>query len=466
MVDVYESMTAIEKIITGQHMKDLETAREQNKYNEDLLEAIRGLKPKAPEKKEKDGEFSWLGLAGSLIAGLVMGGMAFVKNYVQGFMRFWGKVAKSLKLDVLVTKIFTTMEEGWMFIKNLVGEGFAKAWSWIKGFFGENKLIATISEFFGKVVKGLKAFFNWEELLPEFKILWQSIKDIFAMISKPITKLFSGGGGFFSDILKSLEFFSPITKFFKAFGAILGKLAYPLQIIMSIWDTVKGALDGWNNTEGDFIAKFFGAMKGALSGLLNGLIGGLLDLLKDGLSWILEALGFDKAAKILDSFSFSDLITKVVGGFYDMVEGLVRWVIDLFKNPGKAMDALGEAVGKLGDMAKNLLKGILKSALPNPQGSLAEKIASKAIPDAVYEFAGLNPKTGTELAAATTENVAEKGTQMVNQAAAAGQQAVQGVVNAGQTVINNGNTAIVSAKSKIQDMEDMFARGWQNAFGH
>jgi hypothetical protein len=207
-------------------------------------------------------------------------------------------------------------------------------------------------------------------------------------------------------------------------------------------------------------------MKGALTGLLNGLIGGLLDLLKDGLSWILEALGFDKAAKILDSFSFSDLITKVVGGFYDMVEGLVRWVIDLFKNPGKAMDSLGEAVGKLGDMAKNLLKGILKSALPNPQGSLAEKIASKAIPDSVYEFAGLDPKTGTALAAATVENTAEKGTQMVNQAVAAGQQAVQGVVNAGQTIINNGNTALISAKSKVQDMEDMFARGWQNAFGH
>ena len=117
-------------------------------------------------------------------------------------------------------------------------------------------------------------------------------------------------------------------------------------------------------------------------------------------------------------------------------------------------------------MATNLLKGILKSALPNPQGGMAEKIASKAIPDAVYKFAGLDPKTGSELANATVENVAEKGTQMVNQAAAAGQQAVQGVVNAGQTIINHGNTAIVSAKSKVQDMEDMFARGWQNAFGH
>ena len=37
IVDINDSIKAIEKIITGQHMKDLETAREQNKYNDDYL---------------------------------------------------------------------------------------------------------------------------------------------------------------------------------------------------------------------------------------------------------------------------------------------------------------------------------------------------------------------------------------------------------------------------------------------
>ena len=50
--------------------------------------------------------------------------------------------------------------------------------------------------------------------------------------------------------------------------------------------------------------------------------------------------------------------------------------------------------------------------------------------------------------------------QLKFEAAAAGQAAVGNVVNAGQTVINNGNTAIVSAKSKAHDMEDMMARGY------
>lgn len=472
ILDVYESISAIEKIIVGNHMKDLEGAREQAKYNEELLDAIKGLKGKGgPEKKaEEKGEFSWLGLAGSLIAGLVLGGLAFVKNYVKGFIKFWTATAKALKVDGLIMKVFTLIQDGFLFIKNLVSGGFAKAWGFIKGFFGESKLLGSISEFFGKIWAGVKRIFKYEGLLDDFAALWTNIKGIFKMIFDPIGKLFGGGGsGFIDDIIKYIGkaavFFKPITGFFKVLGSILGKLAYPLQIIMSIWDTVQGALDGWNNTEGGFIDKLFGAIKGGLTGLLNGLIGGLLDLLKDGLVWILDALGFDKAVKFLESFSFSDLISKLVGGFVDMIKGIVDWVMLVFTDPKAAVAKLGEGLLKLGDMATNFLKGLLRMVLPNPQGGTIAKLASKAIPDSVYEFAGINPKTGEQLKEATVDNTAAKGEKMVNEAAAAGQAAVGNVVNAGQTVINNGNTAIVSAKSKAHDMEDMWARGGMSMMG-
>lgn len=470
IVDIGESISAIEKIITGQHMKDLEGAREQSKYNEELLDAIKGLKPKTPEaKKEDGGNFSWLGLAGSLIAGLVMGGLAFVKNYVKGFIKFWTAAAKALGIDGLIMKVFTTIENGFMFIKNLVTGGFSKAWGFIKGFFGGG-LFDDIGRFFMKVWQGIKNIFKYEGLLDDFAALWNNIKGIFKMIFDPIGKLFGGGGGGFVDdvvkyISKAATFFKPITGFFKVLGTILGKLAWPLQVIMSIWDTVSGALDGWNKTEGSFMDKLFGAIKGGLTGLLNGLIGGLLDLLKDGLVWILDALGFDNAVKFLESFSFSDLIGKLVGGYIDMIKGMVDWVMMLFTDPKQAMAKLADGLGKLGDMAKNFLKGILKSVLPNPQGSVTEKIASKAIPDSVYEFAGLDPKTGQALKEATTENTAATGEKMVNEATAAGKSAVGGLVNAGQTVINNGNTAVISSRSKTQDMEDMFARGGMSMMG-
>jgi hypothetical protein len=471
IVDVYESISAIEKIIVGNHMKDLESAREQAKYNDDLLDAIRGLKPKAPETKEKDkGEFSWLGLAGALIGGLVMGGLAFVKNYIKGIVAFWTKIGKALKVDVLIAKLFSYIKAPFELLRG----GFIRVIDYVRDLFKGSdllrmfktnviRLFSFIGEFFGFSGKGL-----FKDFVRMFESVGQMIGSTAKAIGGFFAKIFSlggGEGGLFSKIAKAMDFFGPLTKFFKTFGSILGKLAYPIQLVLSLFDTVTGALDGWNNTQGGFMDKLFGAIKGGLTGLLNGLIGGLLDLLKDGLVWILDALGFDKAVKFLESFSFTDLIGKLVGGYVDMIKGMVDWVMMLFTNPKAAMEKLGEGLMKMGDMAKNFLKAILRMVLPNPEGGTIAKIASKAIPDSVYEFAGMNPKTGAILTDATVDNVAAKGEKMVNEAAAAGQAAVGAVVNSGQTIINNGNTAVVSSRSKVTDMEDMWARGGMSMMG-
>lgn len=395
MADMSAGISAIHEQMTGDKLKQMEADKERQDYMEKLLAGIKHKDDKKPDAK-KSGDFSWLGLAAALVTGLVMGGMAFIKEYVTSVLNAWKAFAKMIKLDILVAKVWEPIVKGFKYLEGLLGGGFAKTWEAVKTFFSENKLIKTITTVFDKVVNAVKTFFKFDELIPEIKVLWESIKGIFSMIAAPITKLFSGGGGgILSTVLESLTFFKPIVTFFKSFGTILGKLAWPIQVIMSLWDTISGALDGWNKTEGDFLAKFFGAMKGGITGLLNGLVGGLLDLLKDGLSWILEALGFDKAAKILDSFSFSKLIEDVVGGFYDMVEGMVRFVLDLFsKGPAQALEKVGNVISNIADAAKNVLKSLLRAVLPNPAGSTMEKIASKAIPDAVYEFAGINAKTG------------------------------------------------------------------------
>lgn len=466
LIDIDDSIKAIEKIVVGNHMKDLEKASEQSKYNEQILDALKGLKPKPEEKKEKSGDFSWLGLAGALIGGLVMGGLAFIKNYVKGFIGFWTKAAKMLQLDVLVASLFKYIRAPFDFIKG----GFIRMVDYIRDVFKGSDLLKMLKGNVLRLFTYIGDFFGFsgKGLFKDFVRMFESVGEMISGTAKAIGgffgKIFSlggGEGGMFSKIAKAMDFFEPLTKFFKAFGSILGKIAYPLQIILSIFDTVTGALDGWENTEGDFLAKFFGAIKGGVTGLLNGLIGGLLNLIKDGTSWLLELLGFENAAKVLDSFSFTDLIKRGVEGFYNFIEGMIRYVMDIFKDPGKLVADVGDLFGKISDMAKNFLKTLLRSILPNPQGGTMEKLASKAIPDAVYDFAGMSPKTG-ELQGATVDNVAAKGEQMVNQAVAAGQQAVNGVINAGQTIINNGNTAIMSARSKARDMEDMLARGWNS----
>ena len=487
LVDINTGIQQMASAMVADHMKALETVREQSKYNEDILKALQGLKPDKTKKDKKDGDFSWLGLAGALVSGLVLGGIAFIASYVKGMWLVWKAAAKAIGLDTIIVKIFTWISEAFTAVKTFIGEGASRMWKAISGLFSESKLVKAaeemwisvkamfsengivkyIKDFFSKLGPELKKMFQWEDLMKDFQQLWVDIKAIFgsgegSLIQK-IKNIFGSGEGslfgkmitYFDDLL---EFMKPITGFFKGLGAILGKLAVPLTVIMAIWDTVEGALDGWNNTEGGFLAKFFGAMAGGLTGLVNSLIGGLLDLIKDGASWLLKQLGFGNAAAVLDSFSFTELFSKIIKGFFDFVVSMIDWVLLLFSNPGKAMEQAAAALGKLGDMAKNFLKAILRMVLPDPTSGLG-KYAAMAIPDSVYEFAGLEPKTGQALAPAQAENSAAKGETMMAQADAAVSQGVAVINNAGKTIVNNATTAIVSAKTTASDALDRWARG-------
>ena len=333
------------------------------------------------------------------ILALIMGAAGLLAGFVAGF------VEKIIKFFKPVMALFEGKFKIFEPIINAVKSGFTKFIELFRGlgrWFSELTIVEKTAAIFQK---------GWAY----FSGLFKELAMIIGKIGDGISIVFGEGKkaiGFFEGIIKYFKSLGTVFEVFfsfgRALGAVFAKLLIPIQVILSVWDTVSGALDGWNKTQGDFMAKFFGALKGGLTGLLNGLIGGLLDLMKDGVSWILEALGFDKAAKILDGFSFSKLIEDVVTGFFDMVEGMVRYVIDLFqKGPAQALEKVGTAMSNIADAAKNVLKSLLRSVLPNPAGSTMEKIASKAIPDAVYEFAGINPKTGKSTDAVEAPKPAE-----------------------------------------------------------
>ena len=133
-----------------------------------------------------------------------------------------------------------------------------------------------------------------------------------------------GGDGIIMKIVGSIkDFFSGIGAYFddfaKVFGAvskIVTKIAFPLQIIMGLWDTVKGAMEGYEK-EG-----IFGAIQGGITGLINGVFMSFFDLIKDGISWILGAIGFDDAEKFLDSFTFSDLFSSLMDKIFHPIRTL------------------------------------------------------------------------------------------------------------------------------------------------
>lgn len=494
MNDAAEGIVAIKDIMVGNNLKNLEIQKEHDKMQEDILEALKGIKPKAEAKAETKGEFSWLGLAGALIAGLVAGGVAFITEYVKSFYKLWkllgekamGVIRKVLKwVDAksggLVTKVgevFTKVGEffgniwaktveSFKAVKSFISEGFAKAWSFIGDFF-KSGIGERIAKFFTAMKDGIKNVFRFEELGKDIANLWTDIKGIFNMMFGPdsfIGKIFGkGGGGMIDDVFKSLKaaftFFDPLISFFKNFGKILGKLAVPLQVIMSIFDTVSGAMDGWNKTEGGFMDKLFGAISGGITGLLNGLIGGLLDLLKDGLSWILNLLGFENASKFLDSFSFEALIEQGVSGFFDFVKGMIDWVVNLFNSGVDLAKSMGSKILAIGDMAKEFIKSALRAVLPKPSSDMTSMNywAGKAIPDSIYEFAGMDPKTGESLAGASAENTAVKADNAQAQAASANQPVIVSGGGGGNTVVKSSSTAVVSAKSTKHDEQDTWAR--------
>ena len=71
-----------------------------------------------------------------------------------------------------------------------------------------------------------------------------------------------------------------------------------------------------------------GGLAGAITGLLNSIVGMPLDLLRKAVSFILGKLGFEQASEALDSFSFQDIIKKVIFSFVGFLRGVVNGLIE------------------------------------------------------------------------------------------------------------------------------------------
>lgn len=394
------------------------------------LEELAGLR-----KDLKKGGLLDMILAGAaLLAGSVIG---LAKQYIDIFR----KVFKPL------LSLFSSEGKGWTTLVDKIKDGW-KAFTGIfvklGEFLGNNKVIKFFSESFTKLG-------SW------FSEIGRVISEAYAGISKVFG---SGekGGGFISKIVNFFTEAGSKFKYFFKLGEVIGKkILFP---IITIYDTVMGALDGYKKDG------IFGAIKGAFSGLINSIIGGVLDLLKDGVSWVLNLLGFENTAKALDSFSFQEVITQAVDGFFNFIKSMVDFVIDIFTNPQKALETLSG----LGDSMKEFSKKVLRLALPTPGSSGIAGWVAKAIPDAVYEYAGVDPKTGAvvqetsqtgtptkALEKTTTENT------QVKDAAASTAAAVSKAVNSSSSnqTVNNNTTqaAILKAKTTNWEPDDQWSRG-------
>ena len=167
----------------------------------------------------------------------------------------------------------------------------------------------------------------------------------------------------------------PIIKFAGTLGTVLGKIFMPITILMSVFDLVTGFMDGYDE-EGTII----GGMEGGISKMLVGLVGIPLDFLKAGIAWLGTKMGFDM--KWLSEFSFSDMISGLVGKIFDGIQGMVDFVKDLFDFSDLS---IFEIFGKLIDivfaplnLAINFVKGLFGFGDPEEPFSLSGLIFDTA----------------------------------------------------------------------------------------
>ena len=231
----------------------------------------------------------------------------------------------------------------------------------------------------------------------------------------------------------------------KRFGSIVGKVAgvlakvfAPLTILIVGWETIKGIIDGWMG-DGTENSGILGALEGAIVGFATSLITIPADLIIGAGIWIAEKLGFSEWTKGFKTWldkkgGFTGIFTDLVGGLFSFIGDAVTRIGSYFKPGGEnffladisavgkfakdialmpfkllkdafnkvkekfkdanPLQALGDKLKQIGNMANDLIKSLLRSILPTTDGK--EKwwksitgIASAAIPNFIYDFAGM-----------------------------------------------------------------------------
>jgi hypothetical protein len=158
-----------------------------------------------------------------------------------------------------------------------------------------------------------------------------------------------------------------VTKAAFGFGRILGRLFVPITVLMSVFDTFKGALSGFDKyKDKGFLEGIIGGLFGGISGLLTGLIGMPLDLLKSGVSWIASKLGFENFAEQLNSFSFSDMISNLFTSITDTIVGFIGSIKDSIADIG-----IGATIANVGFELLKIFKKIATFPLAVAAGAVA-----------------------------------------------------------------------------------------------
>lgn len=303
----------------------------------------------------------------------------FVKNLIPESIRTSIlKSIRSIKLffSDIITKLLINLEYVAnlfkQFLKNRFGALFLKIQRAITAFvtFFSNvftRITTAISNMFRAISVAITKFFS--PIGKAFGV----VKTYSSTIGNIVGKITSGLGRFFGFFTSIGKFFGNVVgklgAFTKVFGAvtkIVSKLAYPITLIIGAYDGIMEGIKGF--TAGGIV----GGIKGFIKGAWKSIVSSFLELVKDMISWVLGAFGFDKAEKWLDSFSFEDMFDK----FWDMVFKPFEMIQDFFMN----LEIPKFSIPVLGEFGPYKIGGGKKDAVAKPASTSSSSVKTVASP--------------------------------------------------------------------------------------
>jgi hypothetical protein len=449
--DAYESQKLLDKQIEDQKFAALSPA-ERKEAEEDQA--------KGDEKSNKfmkmiSGGIGWLVESGKKVGKAAkLGAVAFLSTLAIGGLLI--ALGKFLQSDTFknMTKfisevIMPKLMEFWEFVKDnwveigIVIASFLAAFVIVKAAMIGAKIVKTI-QLIGVAFSAVKAFFAatmlpavtamMVPLLPFIAIaaaigvvlyaLWNAFKDA----KKTFDETGSIGEALkvgISKFIGTIVGFVPmlILKLVSWVAGLFGFDDFASQVdaidpIQWISDTISDMIDGIVNWFDLLFTDPIAAIKKAVGGYISLFtdFGGFVykKAIKPAIDWIGGLFGVEDASGQMEGYIGKKLdnIINFAGAIYDKyIKPIVDWFSNLFNTVVKNAkeSPAGKAIGKAMDMAKNFIKTALLAVLPKPGGSKLSVgyWASKAIPDSLYEYAGMDPKTG-EVVKQTAEAIKEQ----------------------------------------------------------
>lgn len=250
---------------------------------------------------------------------------------------------------------------------------------------------------------------------------YQKFVGMFDKFKKPSGTVKPSGAGKLSKLIQGFKnSIKSMLGPFRVIGKMFGAIFAPLRIIFTIFETVKGAIQGFNRygEDGSIFSKLVGGVLGGIGGAFKAIVGYPLDLLKSIVAWILGKFGLKNAAEYLKGFSF----TKMIGDFFNAISDKI---VGFFSNITAGFDqgmgpGLANLAIKLAQISTKIMRFPLAVAAGGVAGLLALTPGGKSPKEAFFDafngvmnfgdsaFEGAQKLVGVETDTETEERIARE----------------------------------------------------------